>query len=149
MARSLRTIARSYVIRLLEDYPNYDKHVKQREFELAHPLGKIDDNIGGGKAQNKYSNPVDQYLITCEEDKRLTDLSQIHATLTTCLTESSMEVQTICKELYFKKRPYKKYYTVQDLCIAGVLHMGKTTAYDMLNEFLDKCARELGLMTYV
>ena len=57
---------KAYIASLLEDYPNYQEYVNKRIFELTHPVQEVDENVGGGKAQFKRNNVVDNMLITVE-----------------------------------------------------------------------------------
>lgn len=130
---------------LLEEYPNYEKYMEERMFELENPVGERDDNVGGGKAQNRYRNPVDHLLITMDEDHRLNELHRIHYALKGCIEETNDDCRLICKELYFKEPKLRVYGTIADLCHAGKLYMSKTKAYDEWDEFLHECARALDL----
>lgn len=58
---------------ILRDYfsGRLDLKIKQREYEIRHDTGPVDENIGGGKALNKHARPLDDMLIRLESDKKL------------------------------------------------------------------------------
>lgn len=136
---------KAYIASLLEDYPNYEEYVNKRIFELTHPVQEVDENVGGGKAQFKRNNVVDNMLITVEEDHRLNALRTEHYAIRTCYDEAPEEIQTICYELYFKKYKNRQYHTILDLCKAGKIPLSQTTAYLKFDEFLRQVAEQLGL----
>ena len=57
---------------VLTDYfkGDLEKKIKLR-VETLHTMTAIDENIGGGRAQYKYSNAVEDKLITEDEDNEL------------------------------------------------------------------------------
>lgn len=59
--------------RILRDYfsGRLDLKIKQREYEIRHDTGPVDENIGGGRAQNKQARPLDDMLIRLESDELL------------------------------------------------------------------------------
>lgn len=136
---------KAYIYSLLVDYPNYEEHVERRNWELRHPVGEIDENVGGGKAQFKQNDVVDRMLIRIDEDDYLNSLRREHYSIRVVFDDSDEIVQTICKELFFKKARYRQYHTIADLCNAGVIHISKTVAYDKFDEFLHEVAQQLGM----
>lgn len=58
---------------ILRDYfsGRLDLKIKQREYEIRHDTGPVDENIGGGRAQNKQARPLDDMLIRLESDELL------------------------------------------------------------------------------
>lgn len=136
---------KAYIISLLVDYPDYEKHVERRNFELRHPIGEIDENVGGGRAQFKQNDTVDRMLIRIDEDNYLNALRHEHYIIRACFEDADEDVQKICQELYFKKSKNKKYQTIADMCNAGALLLSKTVAYDKFDEFMREIAKQLGL----
>lgn len=130
---------------MLVDYPNYEEHVEHRRFELCHPVGEIDDNVGGGKAQFKQNDVVDRMLIRIDEDEYLNALRREHFAIRVCFEDADEDVQKICKELYFKKQRNRTYHTIADMCNGGVLHISQTVAYDKFDDFMHDLAQQLGL----
>ena len=64
------------VDKLLQNYfdGTMDKQIKAREMYLQFH-NEIDENIGGGRAQNKYNNAVESKMITLERDYELSQLN--------------------------------------------------------------------------
>lgn len=142
---SLKKQTKGYIESLLEDYPNYDKYVMQREFELRHPYIEKDENVGGGKAQNKRNERIEMMLITIDEDKRLNNLRREHFAIKTCVDDANDIVQIIVKELYFKSPRMRTHHSILDLVNAQLIHISKSRAYILFDDFLEECAQELGL----
>lgn len=136
---------KALIVSLLEDYPKYPAYVEARKFELAHPITEIDENVGGGKAQFKQTNAVDNLLIRTDEDRQLKGLGDCHYAIQACYDEADEDVQTICYELYFKKYKDRKYHSISDLCNSGKLLLSKSAAYDKFDDFLYQIARQLKL----
>ena len=59
---------------ILRDYPELPGYIKQREDELKYPTPEQDDNVGGGRALNKLSDPVGREVITINDDRRIQQL---------------------------------------------------------------------------
>lgn len=53
-----------------------DLMIKQREYVLRNESGPVDENIGGGRAQNKHTRPVDDLMIRIESDSVLRQLNK-------------------------------------------------------------------------
>lgn len=64
------------VDKLLRNYfdGTMDKQIKAREMYLKFHH-EVDENIGGGRAQNKYNNAVENSMITLERDYELSELN--------------------------------------------------------------------------
>lgn len=127
---------------ILRDYPKLDKYIEQRENELRYPMRQPDDNVGGSKA--KYRNPdtLTHTLITIDEDKRLNALKHQRDVIDDLLDESGSETQTIIKELYFKRYPQ---FTLRGLCDNQLVAVNRNRAYQLRNNFVEECAKNLGL----
>lgn len=136
--------AKRYIESLLEDYPHYDEYVEQRRFELQHPYVEPDDNVGGGKTSN--NTPYqERWIVTLDEDKRLNALRQEHTAIRTCFEEAPDEVQTICKELYFKPSRLRNASTISDLVTQGKILVSRADGYRKWNDFIFDVAKELHL----
>ncbi|WP_428958050.1 hypothetical protein [Levilactobacillus brevis] len=48
----------------------------EREQELRYPVTPVDENVGGGRAQNGFNDSTDRLIITLDEDKRLNALKK-------------------------------------------------------------------------
>lgn len=134
-----------YIKSLLYDYGRYDDYVARRRWELQHPLQPVDENVGGGRAKNKVTNPILTMLITIDEDERLNNLSIQHETIRECYNEANSTVKTICNELYFKKKILRKYMSIEALSKARKINTSSSNAYRMFDEFLKKIASKLHL----
>lgn len=141
----MRRQTKIYIESLLDDYPNYYEHRDKRRFELTHPVAQIDENVGGGRAQNKVANPILSMIITVDEDDRLNNLRKEHDTIRVCYEEANNIVKKICDELYFKKPALRKYHSIHDMCIDKQLNIAQAQAYRMFNDFCEQIAKELGL----
>lgn len=53
-----------------------DLEIKMREQELRHPQTEVDENIGGGRAQNRRSYSVENAMIKIESDETLNKLKE-------------------------------------------------------------------------
>ncbi|MBZ5995365.1 DUF722 domain-containing protein [Leuconostoc gelidum subsp. gasicomitatum] len=97
--------------KLLSDY--YSGYlldaVRNRTTELETPVSN-DENIGGGRAQNKHTRPVDDLLIRKEEDivlnKCRADLSYAAKLVTGIERSFSWEIQRIVRLHYDKRLDY-------------------------------------------
>lgn len=130
---------------MLEDYPKYYRHVQNREFELANPVAPLDENVGGGKAVNRYINPVDRFMITTESDKRLTDLEANHRDIRVCYEEANENIKTICELIYFKNPRERRYHTIEALVNDKKISISKSEAYREWNDFIEEIAEQLHL----
>lgn len=52
-----------------------DLEIKMREQELRHPQTEVDENIGGGRAQNKRAYSVESTMMKIESDETLNKLN--------------------------------------------------------------------------
>lgn len=132
-----------YIENILSDYPNIDKYIHERETALRYPVAPEDNNVGGGRAQNKRSQPELSMLITIDEDKRLNSLKRNQKAVDDALDDSGEDTVTIITELYFKKHPE---YTLNGLVQNNLISVGKNKAYDLRNSFFERIAKNLGLI---
>lgn len=142
----IRRGIKSVVEGLLEDYPHYYEYVKYRVFQLANPVAEIDENVGGGKAQNKINDPLPlRLMIQTEDDRYLSNLRRIHDDIRVCYEEADSDVKTIVKELYFTSENKRKYHTIDALVCDNKIPLSKTLAYQKFDEFVSEVADQLGL----
>lgn len=127
---------------ILRDYPKIDKYIEQREQELRYPVTPVDENVGGGRAQNGFNDSTERLIITLDEDKRINALKKQRQVIDDCLDEVGEDTETIIDELYFRKRPR---YTIDGLILNGLIHVSHTKAFGLRNNFVKKCAKGLGL----
>lgn len=136
---------RSTILRvedILRDYPQLDAYIAQRIEDLKYPAVERDENVGGGRAQNKETNPILDMLITIDEDERINALKRQKAAIADCLDKSDHMTQVIIEDYYF--------YNDRALSLAGViaakqLAVSDRSAYRMRDKFLFKLAHKLGM----
>lgn len=127
---------------ILRDYPKIDRYIAKRIEELKYPTTPIDENIGGGRAQNKRVESVERMIITIDEDRALNSLRRQRDVIDDCLDECGKDTETIIKELYFKRYPQ---FTLNGLVENNLLTVGKQQAYNLRNNFIKDVAKGLGL----
>lgn len=127
---------------LLRDYPKLPQYIKKREEEIEHPVMDDDENVGGGRAENKPKDPVGNTVITMTDDRSLQQLKREYRIISKCLDESGTITVRLIQELYFDN--YAK-RTVPELCDQHIVPVGTTRAYELRNEFLNKLARKLNV----
>lgn len=127
---------------LLRDYPKLPQYIKEREEEIEHPVIDNDENVGGGRAENKPKDPVGNTVITMTDDRSLQQLKREYRIISKCLDESGTITVRLIQELYFDN--YAK-RTVPELCDQHIVPVGTTRAYELRNEFLNKLARKLNV----
>ncbi|MDT7015403.1 transcriptional regulator [Levilactobacillus namurensis] len=127
---------------ILRDYPKIDKYIEQREQELRYPVTPVDENVGGGRAQNGFNDSTDRLIITLDEDKRINALKKQRQVIDDCLDEVGEDTEIIIDELYFRKRPR---YTIDGLITNGLIHVSRRKAFYLKKQFIHDCAKELGL----
>lgn len=138
MRRSMRPVLEE----LLRDYPKLPQYIKEREEEIEHPVMDDDENVGGGRAENKPKDPVGNTVITMTDDRSLQQLKREYRIISKCLDESGTITVRLIQELYFDN--YAK-RTVPELCDQHIVPVGTTRAYELRNEFLNKLARKLNV----
>lgn len=130
----------NYIKGLLIDYPNLDKYIKERREELMHPYTPPDINrdIKG----NKISNPMENALITIDQDRRLAALEKRKMVISNRLESCDRDTYTIIQELYFKKHPQ---YTIEGLIVNKLIFCSRSRAFELQNEFFEAIANDLNL----
>ena len=104
-----------------------------------------DDSVGGGKAQFKPGSPVENVVLTLNDDYRLKRLKDEYDAITYVYEQSSEDTQVIINELYFKRHPV---YNMEGLVINGKINCRATTGYNLRNKFVAEVAKQLKLDTY-
>lgn len=127
---------------ILRDYPKFPRYIKEREQALLHPVPDQDDNVGGGRAENKRKDPTGQSAITIADDGMLLALKKEYKAIDDCLDESGEITVRIIQELYFKPRNGKR---IVDLCDERIIPVSTTKAYELRNKFLENLAKKLHL----
>ena len=142
---SVRRSTKRLVIELLQDYPNIPNRIKQREEEIKHPVVPRDDNVGGGKAQFKPGSPVENVVLTLNDDYRLKRLKDEYDVITYVYQQASEDTQIIINELYFKRHPA---YNMEGLVMNGKISCKATAGYNLRNKFVAEVAKQLKLDAY-
>lgn len=88
--------------KLLERYftGGLDLEIKMREHELRQNNSKKDENIGGGRAQNKYSNAFENTLVRIEQDEKLNALQEQRAKIKACVDTFDREHKEVFNQRY-------------------------------------------------
>lgn len=129
-----------YIEAILRDYPDYGKHITEREQEIFYPVSfKEDENIGGGRSSN-ISNPTEQKALTIAEDKRLLTLRKYKQAIDDAVNEADETTEAIIREYYFTRPQLKTWAGV-----AQELHVSDRQCRRMRDSFFDKVAKKLGL----
>lgn len=127
---------------ILRDYPKFPKYINEREKELLNPTPDPDENVGGGRAENKRKDPTGHNAITIADDGMLRALKKEYKAIDDCLDESGEITVRIIQELYFKPRNGKR---IVDLCDERIIPVSTTKAYELRNKFLENLAKKLHL----
>lgn len=100
------------VDKMLFDYPKIDKFVEERREAIEHPWIERDENVGGGKG-NKISKPIENMIISIDEDKILTGLVNQKNAIYDALQNVKEEHLQIIKRYYFYNQA--RFYSLNDL----------------------------------
>lgn len=102
--------------------------IKQRELDLTTQTTQ-DDNIGGGRAKNKYNNTTEDKLIKLENDKQLATWKRQHRIISEWSEVGIIEPIT----LNIARMHYSKKYSWQQ--IANINNVSVSTAIKKRYEF--------------
>lgn len=136
MRRSARRLAED----VLRDYPKLPQYIKKLEEEIEHPVMDDDENVGGGRAENKPKDPVSHLVITINDDRRLQGFKHNRQAVDECLDEAGDITVLLIQKLYFNN--YAN-HTIPELCEQHIIPVGTTKAYELRNNFLENLARKL------
>lgn len=139
----MRKSLKNYILELLAEYNDIPQYIEDRENEIKYPVVERDENVGGGRAQNKPGNPTERLVITLTDDKRLNALKKEYEVITECYDNAGPDTQTVVRELCFKDRQHQV-YTMQGLYLQGKIHVGPSKGYELRNEFIKKVAQGFG-----
>lgn len=130
----------NYIREILKDYPNIDRYIEQRERELRYPYRPADVNrdIKGGRM----SNPLEQMMITIDQDRRLASLERNRRVVADNLNSCGKDTKTIIEELYMKR--YQR-YTIEGLVNDQLISCGRSKAFELRNRFFENVAKDLGI----
>ena len=108
---------------ILRDYfsGRLDLKIRQREYELRNDRGPTDENIGGGRAQNKHTRPADDMLIRLESDKTLQTLVKQKEDVERWIATFEPDKQKVVAHYYASK-------SVTWVKVAQQFHISESTA---------------------
>lgn len=127
------------IVKMLKEYPDLPKRIQRREWEIKHPITKPDENVGGGRAQNKRWDYYDNIVITLDEDMELNNLQREYEAISACLDKAGQDTVAIIQGLYMSRYPS----TVTELVTTGKLFCSKTTAYKLRDRFIEQVASKM------
>ncbi|MBS0950563.1 DUF722 domain-containing protein [Weissella minor] len=110
-----------------------DLEIKMREQELRHPQSEADENIGGGRAQNKRSYSVENTMIKIDSDDKLNELKRQRDVIEACMGLCNDEHKEVFYEHYRNRMSWTN--------IAQVHHIDESTARRWRDELKDLCDR--------
>lgn len=121
----MRTSTFNYIKDILADYPELDDYIKKRTRQLRMP-GAAGDGL----------------RVTIEADFRLACLERNRNAVAAALAQADCDTRVIIAELYLKRRPR---FTMQGLVTNGLIHVGRTKAFQLREDFFSQIARALDL----
>lgn len=116
-------------------------YIKKREDELINRFQEFkDENVGGGRAQNKKDDGVECMAITLAEDRRLNNLKRNEEAVRKVLESSDPVTRDIIYELYLRENCI---LTLEG--IAQEAHLSRSQVHRRRDNFFKEVAKELGL----
>mgnify|MGYP000854951173 CR=1 FL=1 len=97
------TIVADKYDRMLENYflGKYPNLIRIRELELdTESRDHVDENVGGGRAQHKYTNSVENRLARYDQDELLASLKSEEFLIRTWFSTTSPERQAVIRDKY-------------------------------------------------
>lgn len=125
---------------ILNDYPNYEKYIKDLEESVLYPVRTEEENVGGGKS-NLPSSPIENQVVALSEDKALRRLKVQKKAIEKVYDQADDYTQRIIKAYYFTKPRAMTW-----VGIARSIPMSKSQCLRYRNAFFERIADELGLM---
>lgn len=139
----MRKETTNLVVQILKDYPLIDKKIAARKYEIEHPFHEQDDNIGGGKAQNRPWTYYDNLIITIDQDRELRRLKAEKEVIEEVYDQAGETIQKIIKECYFS--PHHR--SIKNLVATNAIWCSQTKAYKLRDGFIKDVARALNIDT--
>ena len=126
---------------ILRDYPDYDRHIAERERTLLNPDSIYsDENIGGGQS-SFISNPTEMRALTLAEDRTLMVIRYQRDKIEKVINESDPFTNEIIREYYFTRPLLKTWEGV-----AQAVNISPSHCRKLRTDFFERLADELGLM---
>lgn len=130
----------NHIAKIIYDYPSIDKYIHDREQALMYKYQEFkDENVGGGRAQNKRDEGVAYMAITIAEDRRLTSLRQAETAVRRSLESSDAITRDIIYELYLRENCILNLEGV-----AQKAHLSVSGLKKRRLKFFEKVAEKLG-----
>ncbi|MBM7617314.1 RinA family phage transcriptional activator [Weissella uvarum] len=115
-----------------------DIAIKEREQELRLIKSARDDNFGGGKAQNKYFNVVENTMDKLENDRYLAEMKRQRDIIRGCVEQFDREHQEVFYQWYRNRMGWE--------LIAQLHHADRSTVLRWRDK-LKKACREAHLLS--
>lgn len=128
----------NHIVRILKDYPDIDRYVKDREQELMHPYHDSDNNAGVARSSGVV-NPSEVMAITIATDRRLSNLERNKRIVSECLDNADPLTRQIITELYIKKHT-----TLTPQGVAELTHLSLSQVHRRKNGFLNQLREKIG-----
>lgn len=135
-------------IEVIRKYPLMDKLIHDREIEIMYPFNPdVDENIGGGRAENKKDESQERMALKLASDKYLNKLHRqenaVCKVLHQCATNQEPRrlddtTYMIIDELYLKER---REYTIDG--IADKVHVSRRNVFYRRDAFVKAVKDEL------
>lgn len=131
----------NYIADIIREYPTSEMYIKRREDELINRFQEFkDENVGGGRTQNKKDEGVECMAITLAEDRRLNNLKRNEEAVRKILESSDPVTRDIIYELYLRENCI---LTLEG--IAQEAHLSRSQVHRRRDNFFKEVAKELGL----
>lgn len=127
---------------MIRDYPSAEEYVRRREQELMYKYQEFqDENVGGGRAENKKDEGVAQMAITLATDRRIENIKRNQQAVGRALQRSSDITRDIIYELYLRENGI---YNTEG--VAQMAHISTSQVRRKRNKFFELVAEERGLI---
>jgi len=131
----------NYIAMIVRDYSTSEMYIHQRERELMNKFQEFrDENVGGGRAQNRKDESTERMAITLAEDRRLNNLKKNEEAVRKALESSDQITKDIIYELYLRENCI---LTLEG--IAQKAHLSVAAVKKRRIKFFEKVAEEIGL----
>lgn len=135
-------------IEVIRKYPLMDKLIHDREMEIMYPFNPdVDENIGGGRAENKKDESQERMSLKLASDKYLNKLHRQENAVCKVLHQCAVNAEPrrlddttymIIDELYLKER--------RELTIEGIatrVNISRASVFRRRDAFLEAVKKEL------
>lgn len=131
----------NYIAMIVRDYPTSEMYINRREQELMNKFQEFkDENVGGGRAQNRKDESTERMAITLAEDRRLNNLKKNEEAVRKALESSDQITKDIIYELYLRENCI--------LALEGIAqkaHLSVAAVKKRRIKFFEKVAAEIGI----